>query len=82
VKGTFTPTAEAKSLSKAPHFQNEFTPILVRFSDSTGLPQIPDFVGDARPNGIAVRFDLGTKNGRRWHTDVSENQSKVIANRC
>jgi catalase len=42
----------------------------VRFSDSTGLPEIPDFVGDARPNGLAVRFDLGTKDGKRWHTDI------------
>ena len=70
LKGIFTPTAEAKALSKAPHFQSSSTPILVRFSDSTGLPEIPDFVGDARPNGLAVRFDLGTKDGKRWHTDI------------
>jgi hypothetical protein len=78
LRGTFTPTPEAKTLSKAPHFQNTSTPVLVRFSDSTGLPEIPDFSADARPNGIAVRFDLGTKNNRRWHTDVSLNTTKHL----
>lgn len=68
--GIFKPTAEAKALSKAPHFQNESTPISVRFSNSTGLPQIPDFSGDSRPNGMAVRFNLPSVNGRRKHTDI------------
>jgi len=68
--GTFKPTATAKQLSKAPHFQSDSTPISVRFSNSTGLPQIPDFVGDSRPNGMAVRFELGTVDGRRKHTDI------------
>jgi len=70
LKGTFTPTAEAKTLSKAPHFQSPSTPISVRFSNSTGLPHIPDFIGDSRPNGLAVRFNLGTIDGKRRHTDL------------
>jgi len=68
--GSFKPTAEGKALSKAPIFQSESIPISVRFSNSTGLPQIPDFVGDSRPNGMAVRFELGTVDGRRKHTDI------------
>jgi len=68
VKGTFVPTAEASSLSKAKHFNDASTPIIVRFSNSTGLFKIPDTDGQANPRGIAIRFVLGD-NGHR-HTDI------------
>lgn len=43
----------------------------VRFSDSTGIPKIPDTDPNANPQGFAVRFHLGNDaNGRRVHTDV------------
>ncbi|KIW92635.1 uncharacterized protein Z519_06482 [Cladophialophora bantiana CBS 173.52] len=70
LNGTFTPTSEAGSLSSAPHLNASSTPIVVRFSNSTGIPQIPDNAGDANPRGIAVRFVLPEKNGRRQHTDI------------
>lgn len=70
LQGVFTPTAEAKALSKAPHFHAASTPVTVRFSVSTGLPQIPDNDANANPNGMAVRFNLPEVNGRRQHTDV------------
>jgi len=38
LNGTFTPSAAAADLSIAQHFQQASTPVLVRFSDSTGLP--------------------------------------------
>ena len=64
--GTFTAAAAAKSLSTAPHFNNPTTPITVRFSSSTGIPQIPDTDPNADPRGLAVRFNLGD----RVHTDL------------
>jgi catalase len=64
--GTFTPTAEAVKLSKAPHFVRESTPVTVRFSDSTGLPLVPDNSPDANPKGFAVRFHLA----EHVHTDI------------
>jgi len=70
LEGVFTPTAEAAALSKAPHFHAPSTPVTVRFSVSTGLPHIPDNDDNANPNGMAVRFNLPDKNGRRQHTDV------------
>ncbi|KIW29227.1 uncharacterized protein PV07_05052 [Cladophialophora immunda] len=70
LNGTFTPTAEAGALSSAHHFHASSTPIIVRFSNSTGIPQIPDNAGDANPRGIAVRFVLPDHDGRRQHTDV------------
>jgi catalase len=57
VQGTFTPTAQAAGISQAAHFQKA-TPVLVRFSDATGVPNIPDANGNAFPKGIAIRFQL------------------------
>jgi len=70
INGSFTPTSEAASLSKALHFNQPSTPVIVRFSNSTGLPQIPDNANDANPRGAAVRFVLPEVNGRRHHTDI------------
>ncbi|KAF3922657.1 Catalase [Orbilia brochopaga] len=67
INGTFTPTPAATALTKAQHFQTgTTTPIIVRFSDSTGIPLIPDNNPEASPRGLAIRFMLG---GRK-HTDI------------
>ena len=64
--GTFTPTAEAAALSKAPHFNRPSTPATVRFSNSTGIPVIPDNDPNADPRGCGIRFHLAD----RVHTDI------------
>ncbi len=56
--GSFEPSAEAIGLSKASLFAHGKLPVLVRFSNFTGIPQIPDTVGDANPRGLAVKFEL------------------------
>jgi catalase len=53
--GSFTPAPEASGLSRAPQFQAPL-PLLVRFSDGTGMPMIPDGAPGARPQGMALRF--------------------------
>lgn len=58
-EGYFTPTSEAKKLSSALHLQDAPSPIIVRFSNATGVPNIPDANANAFPKGIAVRFDMG-----------------------
>ncbi|MEZ0317227.1 MAG: catalase family peroxidase [Methylophilaceae bacterium] len=58
VTGDFTPAASAASLSKAPHLQKATTPVTVRFSDASGVPNIPDTNGNGFPKGIAIRFQL------------------------
>jgi catalase len=57
VAGTFTPAKTAPSLSSAPHFAKT-VPVLVRFSDTTGVPNMPDASPDASPHGMAIRFKL------------------------
>src|SRR5215467_13270288 len=65
--GTFTPSPEAATLTRAPHATRPSTPVTVRYSDSTGIPTIPDN-NPARsgPRGIAVRFHLAD----HVHTDI------------
>jgi catalase len=64
--GTFAPSADAGRLSRAPHFSRESTPVTARFSNSTGLPQLPDTDPNADPRGLAVRFHLA----EHVHTDI------------
>jgi catalase len=64
--GTFTPSPGADKLTRAPHILKASTPVTVRFSDSTGIPVIPDNDPNANPRGIAIRFHLG----ERVHTDI------------
>ncbi len=66
VTGTFMPASGAAALSKAPHFTRASTPITVRFSNSTGIPTMPDNVPDANPRGMAIRFNLA----EHVHTDI------------
>ena len=58
VEGSFTPTEAGARLSKAPLFRGGPFPVTARFSDATGLPDLADGSGLARPNGMAVRFHL------------------------
>ncbi|KAI2614200.1 catalase related protein [Hypoxylon fragiforme] len=69
LNGTFTPTAAAAALSKAPHFNLPSTPILARFSSSTGIPELPDTDPNGNPRGFAIRFLLAS-TPRRVHTDI------------
>lgn len=57
VEGQFTPSAEAATLSKAPHFAAS-VPVVVRFSNGTGVPTMPDADPNGSPHGIAIRFLL------------------------
>lgn len=54
-RGTFTPTPEAASLTRAAHMHGA-VPVRARFSNAMGDPEIPDYVPDVR--GFAVGFEL------------------------
>ncbi|WVQ82695.1 hypothetical protein IAT38_004827 [Cryptococcus sp. DSM 104549] len=79
-KGTFTPTPLAGQLSKAQHFTSPSTPIISRFSSSTGLPDIPDTDANGNPHGFAVRFQLAT-SPRRVHTDIVAHSTPYFPSR-
>src|SRR6266478_1283121 len=65
--GLFAPSPEVANLTRAPHASKPSTAVTVRYSNSTGLPTIPD--NDPRrsgPRGIAIRFHLAEHD----HTDI------------
>jgi catalase len=65
--GVFTPSPEAVRLTRALHANRPSTPVTVRYSDSAGLPTIPDNDPErSGPRGMAVRFHLG----EHVHTDI------------
>jgi catalase len=66
LEGTFTPSPSAASLTRAPHILRSSTPVTVRFSNSTGLPLVPDNDPNASPHGLAIRFQLAEHS----HTDI------------
>jgi len=57
-EGSFTASPEAAGLSRAVLFSGSPIPVTARFSDSTGIPNIPDGSGNANPHGMAVKFHL------------------------
>ena len=65
--GHFRPSPEAAKLTRAPHASRPSTPVTVRYSNSTGLPTIPDNdPARSGPRGIAIRFHLD----EHIHTDI------------
>jgi catalase len=65
--GTFNPSREAADLTRAAHASRPSTSVTVRYSDSTGLPTIPDNdPARSGPRGIAIRFHLADY----VHTDI------------
>lgn len=57
-EGTFEAAPAAKEFSRAAHFSGKPVPVTVRFSNGTGVPQIPDSDPHSNPKGMAVAFKL------------------------
>src|ERR1700733_10934660 len=55
-EGTFTPDPQASRLTIARHLQKAPSNILVRFSNTTPLLNIPDNVKEANARGFAIKF--------------------------
>jgi len=58
VEGNFKASSDAALLSKAKLFDGSIIPVTVRFSDSTGIPNLPDGSPLANPHGMAIKFHL------------------------
>ena len=57
-EGNFKASPEAAGLSRAALFNGSPIPVTVRFSDSSGIPNIPDGSANANPHGMAIKFHL------------------------
>lgn len=58
VEGSFTASPGAAVLSKAALFDGRTIPVTVRFSDSTGMPNVLDGSAVAIPHGMSLKFHL------------------------
>jgi catalase len=58
VEGSFKASPEAAGLSRAVLFNGSSIPVTVRFSDWTGIPNVPDGADAANPHGMAIKFHL------------------------
>ena len=58
--GVFYPAAEGAALTRAPHFSGAPTPVLLRFSNFGGNPDVADADADAAaaPYGMSIKFML------------------------
>jgi catalase len=57
VEGRFKASAAAAQLSSATLFNGASIPVTVRFSDGSGMPDVPDG-SPAMPRGIAIKYHL------------------------
>ena len=57
-EGSFKASPEAAGLTRAVHFQPGTVPVTVRFSNATGIPDLPDGSPNANPHGMAIKFRL------------------------
>jgi catalase len=57
-EGSFVASAEAAALSRAVLFNASRIPATVRFSNATGIPDVPDGSALANPHGMAIKFHL------------------------
>ncbi len=63
LEGHFTPSPQARTLTMAGVFSAGAVPVTVRFSDFTGIPEIPDNINDANPRGLAIKLRPATGAG-------------------
>ena len=66
VEGSFKASPEAAGLSRAVLFKGSTIPVTVRFSDSTGVPNLPDGSKAANPHGMAIKFRLPDGRAPTW----------------
>jgi catalase len=73
-EGNFKASPEAAALSRATLFDGSTIPVTVRFSDATGVPDLPDASNDANPHGMAIKYHLADGS----ETDMVTNSLKFF----
>lgn len=86
LQGGFIADPGAKALSKAPIFAGGTLPVTARFSDFTGIPDIPDNIPEANPHGFAIKiqskdaeaFDVVTHSFNGFPTSTSDEFAALL----
>lgn len=55
-EGTFTPAPDARAIVKTPIFIGGSLPVIARFSDFAGMPELPDNDDGASPAGLGIKI--------------------------
>jgi catalase len=58
IEGNFKASPQATQLSRATLFNGRTISVTVRFSDGSGMPNVPDGSPGANPHGMAIKFHL------------------------
>ena len=76
--GTFSPSKEAQALTSAPIFAGGDLPIVARFSDFAGIPDIPDTdSGAAMPTGLTLK--IKAKDGTDYDYASDQHNGFIVA---
>ena len=73
-EGSFKGSPQMATLSTSPLFTGATIPVTVRFSDSGGLPDVPDGSEGANPHGISIKFHLADGG----ESDIVANSLKIF----
>lgn len=77
LEGTFTPTKEAKTISKEPIFSGGTLPVVARFSLFAGVPDLPDNADGASPAGFGVK--IKAKDGDDFDIECNQHNNFITA---
>ena len=76
--GTFAPSKEAQAYTSAPIFTGGALPIIARFSDFAGIPDIPDTdSGAAMPTGLTIK--IKAKGGTDYDFASDQHNGFIVA---
>jgi catalase len=77
MEGSFTPAEDARTITKAPIFTGGTLPIVARFSDFAGIPDIPDTDGAAVPTGLAIK--IRATDGAEYDLASDQHNGFIVA---
>ena len=86
LEGTFVPNKDAAEITKASFLQSQASKVLLRFSDFTGIPTIPDNNPAANPRGLGIKFvmpdnttaDIICHSFNGFHTATSDEFRELL----
>ena len=76
-EGTFTPSKEARGIVREPIFTGGSLPVIARFSDFAGVPDLPDNDDGASPAGFAVK--IVAPNGDDFDIEANQHKDFIVA---
>jgi len=77
LEGTFTPAAEAKAIVKTPIFTGGTRPVIFRFSDFAGVPDLPDNDDGASPAGLGIKIKAA--DGDDFDIEANQHRDFITA---